>query len=209
MIISFKHRATFLAVPRTASRSVYQWLVDSADEEETKVFGGYHGRDLPSEFANWFSFATVRHPYTRAVSFWMHAINVGPIRKAQIEAGETLDILYTRCGGDQSFDSFVQWLVKKRPDDPLEWHNQSSFIHGIKLDQLLYFERLEKDFHKLPFVNKKDQLSTIGKQLGNNDWTKYYSNSETLVALRRWAEPDFDNFNYCPRYHITGKPFKS
>lgn len=208
MIISFKHQATFLAVPRTASRSIHQWFVDTGGEDQTKVFGGFHERELPGEMTKWFSFATVRHPYTRAVSFWMKAMHVGDFKQELINDPKVVvDNLYTRCGGEQSFESFVRWLTRKRIGDPLEWGTMTNFIHGVHIDKLLRFEILHRDFHRLPFVKKTDELPWIGKQLGDDDWRKHYENPDVLDAVRRWAALDFENFGYCPRYHLTGKPF--
>lgn len=207
MIISYKHRVTFLAVPRTASRSIHQYLIDTSGEENMKVFGGYHGRDLPSEFAHWFSFAVVRHPYTRAVSFWMKATQLGPRRAELLNDGVELDNLYTRCGGEQPFSEFVKWLATKRPADPIEWGNMTSFTHGIRLNQILRFEHLHRDFKKLPFVGKNFELPWVGKQLGDDDWRKYYEDPQVAEAVRGWANVDFEQFGYCPRYHITNKPF--
>lgn len=203
MILSYEHKAVFLAVPRTASRSITAWLTERGP---TKVFGPYHGRDVPSDCAHWFTFAVVRHPYTRAVSFWLHTQSSANSWVLGNNDGGVVDNLFTRSGGIQSFENFASWLAKKRPDDPLEWGNQSTFIHGIRLNRLLHFETLQKDFRKLPFTTRRTMLPKIGAQLSNNDWTQHY-NERSLQAVRGWAEKDFENFGYSLDYHITRKPF--
>jgi len=57
MHISHKHKFIYLGIPRTSSRSMFQWLLDNYESEN---LGGHHDCDVPEEFRDYFIFTTVR-----------------------------------------------------------------------------------------------------------------------------------------------------
>ncbi|MCY4014505.1 MAG: sulfotransferase family 2 domain-containing protein [Gammaproteobacteria bacterium] len=66
MIISPSHKFVYIGIPRTASKSMNEWLM--------RHYGGiwygghhdYHG--IPEDARSFLVFTTVRNPYDRAVS---------------------------------------------------------------------------------------------------------------------------------------------
>lgn len=180
MIISYTHSAIFVAVPRTASHSIVQWL---ESEGPIRVFGGHHSRAVPSNLVHWFTFTVVRNPYARAVSFWKYVMS---LRKGEV---------FRRCGGRQPFPEFARWLSSERPDDPREWANQSHFLAGLRLDRILRYENLEHDFHALPFVPRSARLPRLATS-GLQDWRPYYEDEKTARRIRDWAGKDFEKYGY-------------
>ena len=64
MIVSRVHKYVCIGIPRTASKSMIEWLRNYRDE----WLDGHHRWQVPEEFQDYLIFTVVRNPYDRAMS---------------------------------------------------------------------------------------------------------------------------------------------
>ena len=67
MFICPDHNIVFVAVPKTATRSIYKIL--EADFNGELYNHQDHMQIIPDEFKHYFSFCVIRNPYDRICSF--------------------------------------------------------------------------------------------------------------------------------------------
>ena len=147
MIISPTHKFVYIGIPRTASKSMNEWLM--------RHYGGiwygghhdYHG--IPDDARSFLVFTTVRNPYDRAVSgFFGRPWGDRPRQvdlRVEIEPPTAKDIDGLIGRGRAAR------LAKAREDaNPVPYRD---FIQGAAVSLLLHFERLPECLLELPFVD--------------------------------------------------------
>jgi len=130
VLVSHKREFVYVAPPRTASTTLHRWL-SQPPLCETRWSGdpaGQHNSKIPASASGFFTFASVRHPYARAVSLWAHS-QAAPGRSQGVP---TID-----------FGQFVRdWLPTA------VWfysRGQAEYFDGLSLDGLVRAEHLEAD----------------------------------------------------------------
>lgn len=135
----------FIAVPKTASQSLtYHWL---------PKYGGkdlgpeqYHRRDVPSEHAHKLTFAVVRNPYDRVVSFWHYMAKFLPEQVADLSP---------RFDPSWPLEEFCDWLPETQDE---RFFCQTKFLSLARVDRILRYEHLISDLRHLPFVHRWYEL---------------------------------------------------
>ena len=180
---------------KTATQSIIAMLNQyyGAEPAVALVFGAMVPADT-------FVFASVRDPYSRAISLWWST------------CGHSSGDYYGWTKHCPDLLSMVRWLYYKeweRTDDPKVHkkspsmrnitYTMSEWIAGVKLDYLIHYETLDADFRKLPFytgqpeelpiLNRKSNARARGKD-------EEYLTPEVIEAINEWCCDDFEHFGY-------------
>lgn len=159
-VVSHRFRFVWLCNPKAASRSIKTTLLDAdpaAEVHEASVSDLY--ARLP-EVRSYYSFAFVRHPFTRALSFHSE-LHFSP----RISTGEQLPIkeakrrnILARCYGladTNDFDAYCRWLNTPWGSDAwADRHFLSQHVQ-IRLDDRRLpdfvgrYENLDADFRRV------------------------------------------------------------
>lgn len=143
-------------------------------------FGGemvepFHARTAPPEHAHKFTFAIVRNPYDRMLSCWYH------IRRHSQERR------FRQMGLMDFVRNCQAWPG---------WVNQAEFLERARLDDVLRFETLDADIHRLPFVPPDARLPE--QRINSEDrppWREDAS-GEFIAAVNKLCAPVFERFGY-------------
>lgn len=191
---------TFVHVPRAAGTSIGAWLVSGYPT-------AHHWVDHPTldeikqEHEVKFSFAVVRNPWDRVVSFYHHITHSAATGIPGKDYMQKV-LLASNQGYFQnkvSFDQFVQdlhWLsIPKgifRTDYPMA-STQANYTQGI--DLVFKQETLEQDFkaiqqmcnnyHPLPVLNTSE----------HEHYSTYY-NSSTRATIEKLFAADIEQWQY-------------
>ena len=162
LIVSRQYRYVWLCNPKVASRSIKSTLVSATPDAEVfnhmsicEVFA------VRPEARRYHSFAFVRHPYTRALSFYaqLHfsheAYAAGPKSQWRREYRNWLFNNYPGLSETISFDEYCRWLATPYGSDAFaDEHYLSQHLH-IRLEdgRLPTFvgrlENLDQDFERV------------------------------------------------------------
>lgn len=184
MYVSHRHRAVFVAVSKTGSRSVGRAL---RSRFGFRGMGRHHGIRLRflKRHSDYTVIAGIRNPYTRAVSLWDDTRRRiwGPPERAT---------MHHRFRG-QPFAVFAGFLGTD--PDVRKFYPQARFLTGVRVDCFLRFEHLHEDFAALPFVDRAE-LPHLTRGRYGDDWRKHYTAEDVWEAVECWADEDFRKFGY-------------
>ncbi len=133
-------KAIFVHVPKTGGTSIEQ----SLKESPARVVGGHttalgYQWKFPAEFAEYFTFAVMRHPAARFLSAWRY-LRAMPVLPALNNAG------IHECS------TFANWMEKLRGEaglveDIVHLHPQHRFVcdghGGVLVDRLYRYEEID------------------------------------------------------------------
>jgi len=152
MFICPNHNIVFVAVPKTATRSIYEILKTNFNGELYDHQD--HMRVIPNEFKNYFSFTVVRNPYDRICSTYWHLCKKENKRSKMYDSFGYLRE-FEKGGQPNTLESYLH-AIQIRPSlhSPQQylWHNRN------RIDQVLRFENLQEDFNTLPFIKESINL---------------------------------------------------
>lgn len=174
MVISHRYRFVYFAPRRTGTTTLTDVLVQHF---EAKIFSfGYdcprHEMNLPTAYAGYFAFVSVRNPYTRLAS---------------------LSSFYCPSNSDVE-DVFNEPGWRIRPICDSLWQDPPlPCCSRIRIDAIVRLESLEEDFHALPFVQRRIKLPhwNAGKGM------RLFSH-KLQQRTRKYYERDFSYFGYNP-----------
>jgi hypothetical protein len=185
MIISKTLKYVYIAIPRTGSKSMSQWLVDHYQGEWT---GRHHEWKVPDDCRGFLVFTLIRNPYEIQASGWFFE----PVIKSGREPPRP-----------QTYAQAVaQWV---RPtDQPI---SQKEFVEWSGISQILYFEHLPGCLQDLPFVDPDNvapfpHLNAGGYRPSGDFFGIMAKGDEELVWEN--SRDDFEFFGY-ERYN-AGPP---
>ena len=140
MIISPSHRFVYVAIPRTASKSMDEWLMR---HHGGIWYGGHHDyRPIPDGARSFLVFTTVRNPYDRAVSgyFGRHWGD----RPRRVE---------DRVAVEPPTPAVMADLIERGRNEEEKFGSYRDFIEGAGVMLLLHYERLPECLLELPFAD--------------------------------------------------------
>ena len=146
------------------------------------------------QVANYFSFAFMRNPITRAIACYDDKFSPGPYY-------ETCKKRFYKLGDIQTFAEYVEWLCTPYADDAIadrHWCSQHEILrlpNGNMPDFIGHFENLESDWNKvleqtgmpqvaLPHLNASHDMN-----VGTYDARLLYERYETDFEIGGYALP--------------------
>lgn len=190
-LISDSHRFAFIHVPKTGGTSVKQAFAAfrcRAHLEATVATKHLPARELktvaPSVYRDYFTFAFVRNPFDRLVSFWTYKME-NPFHPD-----------YAHVARLGTFDTWVRWFADQ-PSSPQSWFTHDADGRQL-VDAIGRYESFEADL-----ADFADGIGTGPVSLAvhnastHRPWADMYSAELRSFVSERWAV-DFDLFGYTP-----------
>jgi len=192
MIILPNHKAVYISCERTGSHTMFKVLKERFGGYHYKGHG-YHGRVIPKDCRGWFTFATCRNPYARAVSIWWAATkNVRACGQRWVEQAEW----------NKTFGGFAQWLSKHPPGPTILWP-QHRWFSGVLVNQFMHLEYLSDECRMLPLWEGPGPEGHEGKT-PHEPWETYYD-EDIARNIQMWAGAEFEMFGYSRDINERGK----
>lgn len=197
MIINTKLGFVFVAVPRTASRSMHAALMRLSGSSS---HGRHHSTDIPT-FASAFDVVgCIRNPYWRVWSHFKH-------RKDRVPAGNC-----SKFVGGMDFESYLRWLaspngsraeeLERTCPDPVDDPPVTVLLARCNVRHVVRFEELPESFLRLSFLPDGLELPSINnsthvvsapydQRLANLVWSRYRADFQAFGYHRSsWRKPD-------------------
>jgi hypothetical protein len=197
MIVSDSFRAGYLDIPKTGTHAVASVMVEQYGGSHR--IGGWHNPIFQQRYKDYCIFATVRNPYSRAVSCWHELVHVHEANSLWRDAIDS--------GMDDCL-SFWRWLYEIEFQAPLIRGRQllmpqQSFLKMATRypDCVIHLERFDAEAgERLDFWNG-DNLPLILSDNGYASGSKYgnwrdYMSDDLAAIIRSWAWQDFCAFGY-------------
>lgn len=182
MILLLDRRIVIITPPKTASDSLHHLFCACPPWNGQCLIGRHHGvidkhfPEVPLEADGFKVLLTVRNPYDRLVSLWLH--------KARLER-------YHGDGGE-SFAHFCGRLVRGEVQSWLWKTTIGELVGAQKIDGVLHVESLAEDLGK-------QGLAVESLPRRNCEWRKpwaeYYT-PELLEQVKPWAAEDAEKWGY-------------
>lgn len=197
MIINHKKKWIYIGPPKTGSTSLAYILTDGKYNcnDSSKILkpnfegiqiDGQHApwppNKLSSEYNDYNVFISVRNPFSRIVSLyyhWKYGKNYG---------SESLS-------KQKSFEEFLHLVLNKKLSN-------SGFFHTTitdwvsRYDFFIKQESLDDDLILLNMHSTEFTIPIKNEKIGPLTHWKNEHNKKTIEMTIKWAEKDFDNFNY-------------
>jgi hypothetical protein len=182
LIISHRHKFIYYPPSKTASSSICSFLASFG----TETLGeNRHDCFLPEEYESYFTFASVRNPYHRAVSGWSYfecVKNPNPVPKP-----------------------IEEWILTpwfKPMVDMLFFRPSKKGCIPLRLDAIVRVETLERDMSNLPFVRQSVKMP----YLNCSEYDPHLSD-QLIEIVRDKYKLDFTIFGYDPDDRSRHLPF--
>jgi hypothetical protein len=148
--------------------------------------GERHIYDFPPIFEDYFTFATVRHPFPRAVSLWLHFVRY---YKNQVDPTAS-------ASSNWPFSRYVEEvLIEQRTGPPFYQKACHEWLDTVnRVDAILKTEDLEPSFGRLGLSPGPVSLPRLNA-IPRRPWQTYY-NPELRALVRSWADEDFERYEY-------------
>ena len=191
MIISHIHKFVYIAIPRTASKSMSEWLVQWFNGE---WYGFHHQWRVPEAYSDYLIFTMVRNPYERELSAWFFQSKMDddpPPPRDPSEFVEVTSELYLQ--GDCT-------VLIEGHNVPEVRMNQAHWVKKAGISLVLHYERLPECLIDLPFVKPEDipsfpRVSERG-QRPEHDFFAVFPAPQAEVNVWKYAKDDFEMFGY-------------
>lgn len=192
MLISEKFKFIFLAPPKTGTRSIYKLL--SSNKFEGKLVGD-HKHIVPKKYEGYFTFIVVRNPYFRMLSLYLSCcVEDGDVKGFHIDMKES--------GFEVNFNSFLRWILLNRQrftnlnqSKYLILKSQSAYLINNTVDNLIYYENLDKGFELLPFISSEDKIPFLNKTKVNKDKLSWFDD-ESISLINDYCSEEFKLLDY-------------
>lgn len=186
MMTSAKHNLVFVAITKTATRSIYAALKKHFDGELVQE----HQKEIPPQYAGLFTFAVLRNPYDRLVSVYWATCRRGNdaygFKKYVSRTGTFAELV-------DNLDSVME--------DPSELAlPQVEWVKPNRIDRFLRFENIAAEWAALPFNTtgvKLERLNPTVKEAGpqnpvaRESWETFMTPDIKAIIREKYAD-DFD-----------------
>jgi hypothetical protein len=207
MVINDECRWVYLGPPKTGSTTLTYLLTDGDDWHnrqpvQRRVFGGskflgQHSMDVPAQCADYLVFASVRNPFSRAVSLWWHW-------NFDSHKHQRQPIL--------SFEAYLEMVLRSQDEALQQTVVGNGFFHFTlmrwfkwvpRIDRYIRQEYLQDDLNGLkiadPVTTPRQNSGTDVRMAENQPWQSYYCR-QTIALVREWAQDDFHRLDYSPEF---------
>jgi chondroitin 4-sulfotransferase 11 len=196
--VDHSRRSIFIAIPKTASKSV----AEAFFQEGEQIGGSHAGADFLTQYiaqcpavAHYFKFAFVRNPWDRALSTYQYFRETRGLNGRRDQ--EDYSRFYSRF---DTFEAFLRALERSeeshflrhlRPQVEFLWPNSRQ----PRMDFVGRFEALERDVQRLMHhFGVTGQFPRI-HQTHRGDYRNYYS-EETCEIVKRVYREDVEILGY-------------
>ena len=189
-MISYKYKCVFIAVPKTGTRAISRFLIDTeAKNGDSKLYGGWRshmrlggiiGRFPETE--DWYKFSVVRNPWDRLVSEYSYLMRVRPgLREQKLTFREFL----LECKGHGK-------LYKHHIKPHVFFYNHSSPV-----DRFIRFENLQDGFDLVcdDLAIERFELPMCNTTT-HEHYTQYYEDKKMIETAANWYAEDIERFGY-------------
>ncbi len=148
MLICNENRFVFMAVPKTATRSIYRVLKGyflCTQGQDHTIKTSKHARD-------YFRFCVKRNPYDRVCSAYWHIC-----KRDLLTVG---GVCYSKHIKDNTLHGFLN-TIKTMAGQHAMTKPQAIYYETNLYDQVLRFEHLQEDFDTLPFLEYPLRLPIV------------------------------------------------
>lgn len=181
MMVSRKHKAVFVAIPKTGTRTMYSLF--------RKHLGGELLQDHKILIPNWcrdfYRFTVIRSPYSRAVSCYRSYIYF-PRERRKLGIQQYEDI-----------NTFLD-VIKNTKKSPVHSRSQHMYLTQ-RLDKRIRQERYEEGVRELPFMPDDVEVPRVNsgysKDQKTDDWRTFLNDQAVQQINEIWAE-DFEVLDY-------------
>ncbi len=221
-VVSRKYRYLWLCVPKVASRSIMRALCST--DPDAEVVHGARISDLYAirpEARGYHSFAFVRHPFDRTLSFYRelhvaHRIYTGEQRLHKAEKRQSFFRQFYGLAETRNFDDVCEWLNTPYGSDVfadrhfLSQHMQIRLEDGRLPDFIGRFENLDADLNRvaaylgmpalqLPMLNTASGWTTTPEawRAARPQLAAQLTERNRALLAKRYAD-DFELFGYSP-----------
>ena len=187
MYISLKHKILFVAIPKTATRSIYKCMKDHFEGKRMHD----HDKVIPDKYKDYYTFTVVRNPYDRAVSSWWSTCKRGNDKRGFIRK-------YLKK--DNTFLNFMKNIYAITSENP-DFHitePQSEWLRGNNFNKIISFQNINTGWAQLPFNIEKTRLEIINSSnivREGNPYIKGHFNrylcSESIELVNEFYAEDF------------------
>jgi hypothetical protein len=186
VVIDEEGRWAYLAPPKTGSTSLTRML---AAPPFRGVYSGHqHDMDVPAGSRDFLTFASVRNPYARAVSLWMHR------RWAvAVEQGVAYPLLAKDC---PDFGQFLDWHADGAGGDVFYAYTISDWLRHARVDAVVPLEDVDAAVARLGLTAGPFAVPVLNSTK-HRPWPEFYDNGRA-ARVAAWAEEDFERFGYDP-----------
>jgi len=177
----------FIHIPKTGGESITSWLKTNFNGKEV---GWKHSTIDDINFSCYtYSFAVVRHPYDRIISWYKHLVRELHTKgsKRNLETRKIVKL----CEAQDGINSYVDYCLNDSSPHYLIWKPQSFFIN--KNTEILRFENLIENFKFIQI--KLDCFKKLVHVNASNNVDISLSNTSKKI-LKKVYEKDFIEFNY-------------
>ena len=189
MIILKKQKWVYIDVPKTASTSIDNLLVTEYGGEPVywkavdlpQVFNKHARLPIPTGYR---SFATIRNPYDRIVSFWQHCW-IGKTEPTCESFEEFLGFCLNAVNNPQGIDYHMTARL----------YPMYMYLEPLRVDTFVRYENLEKDLLALPFIKNVKNLLKLNAQPHRKTWEEIKT-PELTEMVNLWAGKDFELYGY-------------
>lgn len=210
MIISPTYRFIFVAIPKTGSTAVERTLASVLPAGEIYSTWGAHlpkekrlkhlkaaeirERIGQKEFSTYEKFATVRHPYSLAVSWYKYLMG---ITKFYTSRGLPVNHPWNDISDTPSFDAFIartdKWIV-----------HQYKYIcdenSNVLVNNILTFDNLNDEFsrftRKVGISSCRLKRENVSMHTPHEDDMSYYKSDKAKAIVQRALKRDFEIFGF-------------
>ena len=186
-------KAIFIHIPKTGGQSVHYTL--PGGEHKNKHFTAVELRDIigPDQFAQYFSFATIRNPFDRMVSLFH-------FRRQDYVAPSVDDGVFAQWINDIYSPEADRERLIHRLNEHRYWHcNQLNWVRDengdILVDRLLRFEHLEREWASIAGdINFSSSLPHANRSRRRH-YSHYYDRESKELVAQHYAE-DIEHFGF-------------
>ena len=205
-MISHKYKCIFIAIPKTASSSICNALIDKENnpgcqpdliDTEEFSWGSHRHHTLEDVYdpklisATYFKFAFVRNPWDRVLSAYMR--NHGRVQTLHKNFSTYILNGMTQYGNDKEDQPHGNQIIDSFYGDQL---SRIQINGKVGLDFVGRYENLEEDFlHIAELLQLDDKKLPHLKKTAHEHYPQYYT-SETQEIIGKKFKKEIEYFGY-------------
>jgi len=200
MWVSEESKVVYLALPKTASKTVASWLQGETGcvciPRGQRKWDTHHECQPITNEHQYFVFTTVRNPYARFVSRFKQSQRYKTDRKYFIDFVRSIRPNHFKKFSSIRGPNHAGKLVLNPPIAlPQVRYIDTWQVNFTNTISITYQEKLMSSLASLPFVRRDIKLPLLGKH-DNIPWQFFYDDKSIVIKIRDLYQEDFERFGY-------------